>query len=251
MSAHTQQRPVNPSVRTVPGGGERARAHVTSIQRDDLSTKVTSVVLEDGSLVISPEYLAKIGRGSIDKGRNQIRLMLKLEVDHPVAEGPTEKPKTVRGGGPADEQAILDLLLLDVAENAARIAPPNEERILGHIQNATQRRGGLVGVIDSPDGKIVACCLMASMKWWWSEQIFVQELVLYVHPDHRQSNHLNDLLQFQRWAVDAWTKDFGFRVYLLCGVLGVHKVREKILMYRRKFRQAGAAFVYPSPFERE
>jgi hypothetical protein len=34
----------------------------------------------------------------------------------------------------------------------------------------------------------------------------------------------------------------------MCGVLGVSHVREKIMLYRRKFRQAGAVFVYPSPF---
>ncbi len=39
--------------------------------------------------------------------------------------------------------------------------------------------------------------------------------------------------------------------FLLCGVLGVNKVREKIALYRRHFRQVGIACLYPSPFERD
>lgn len=227
-----------------PEPGDRVTAHVATGNK----TVVQQITLMDGSMVVSPEDLALLGNGSPEKGRTQLRLMIAMERDRSVASGPTEKPATVRAATPADEQAILDLLLLDVAENAAHVAPPDEARILAHIQHGTQKKGGIIGVIDGPDGKPVACCVMIELQWWWSRQYCFQELVLFVHPDHRKSNHLRDLLNFQRWVSDAMTKNFGYRVYLLCGVLGVHHVREKIMLYKRKFRQAGAIFIYPSPF---
>ena len=122
-------------------------------------------------------------------------------------------------------------------------------QLVAHIQHGTQGKGGMVGVIDGPDGKPVAVVVMVDFQWWWSVQRAFQELVLYVHPDHRRSNHLADLIQFQKWAVDEMTKRSGYRVYLMLGVMGIHKVREKIMLYRRKLsRQVGAAWIYPSPF---
>jgi hypothetical protein len=212
------------------------------------------VTLDDGSLVISVEDCKLAGDGDAKKGRYNIRLMIAMDRKQPDREtfnGPTEKPATVRAAGPGDELGILALLLEDIAENAKHIAPVDEERVLELIQTGTRMKGGIVGVIDGPGGKPVAVCVMTTFKWWWSQQFCVQEHVLFVHPDHRRSRHVQDLLQFQRWAVDAWTKSFGYRVYLLCGVLGVNNVREKVMLYRRKFRQVGAAFLYPSPFPKD
>jgi hypothetical protein len=222
------------------------RAHVTVNGK----TRVEQVTLMDGSMVVSPEDLALLGNGSAEKGRYQLRLMIAMERQpaRQVVMGPTEKPATVRAAVPADEAALLELLMLDVKENAEQVAPPDEGRIMAHIMHCTRRKGGIAGVIDGPDGKPVACNLLVNCQWWWSNSWYYQELVLFVHPEHRKSNHLRDLLNFQRWVSDAQTKGFGYRVYLMCGVLGVSHVREKIMLYRRKFRQAGAVFVYPSPF---
>lgn len=208
-----------------------------------------TITLSDGSAVLKPDEIAFLGDGDIYKARRQLRLMIANERERKPVNGPTEAPKTVRAAVPADEQAILDLLLLDVAENAAHVAPPDNDRIMEHVCSGTRRRGGIVGVINGSDRKIVAVTIMVPMQWWWSKQYFVQEMVMYVHPDHRKgTNHGQDLMQFQRWAVDTWSSKFGYRIYLLCGVLGIYKVREKIALYRRKLRQAGAVFIYPSPF---
>lgn len=223
------------------------KAHVTR----DATTKVEKVTLTDGSMLLSVDDLKLLGRGDAEAGRKHVRQLIALERDTTVFTGPTEKPASVRAAGPADEDAILELLLLDVAENATQVAPPSEARIRGHIEVCTRRQGGIAGVIDGPDDKPVAVVLMVPFQWWWSAQYAVQELVLYVHQDHRKSRHVQDLLQFQRWVVDTWTNSFGYRVYLMCGVLGVNRVLSKIALYRRRFRQAGAVFVYPSPFPDE
>ena len=206
--------------------------------------------MRDGSLVISAEQLARLdplGEGDVARGRRELRLMLETERDDVLHNGPTEKPANVRMAGPDDEDAILELLLHDLKENAEHIAPIDNEKVLENIRAGTRQRGGITAVIDGPDRKPVAVVIMQPFQWWWSRGTYFFEIVAYVHPEHRHSRHIDDLLQFERWATDQMGTRMGYRFYLLCGVLGAWRIRAKIALYRRKFRQAGAAFVYPAP----
>lgn len=204
--------------------------------------------LADDSLLISAEELARFGNGDPKRGRRELRLILEAEKDHVIHNGPVEKPKSVRIAGPQDEAILMELLLQDLRENAERIAPIDEGRVLGHVQAGTRQMGGIVGVIDGPNGRPVALCILIPVQWWWSRSYYIQDVVNYVHPDHRASRHIHDLIQFERWIADEWSKKFGYRIYLLCGVLGFKRFKEKLIIFKRKFFQAGAAFLYPSPF---
>lgn len=206
------------------------------------------IVLPDGSMVVTADELALLGGGDARAGRQQLRLMIELERDRKTFVGPTEHPASVRRGGVEDRQAILELLMRDIAENAALVAPVDEQRVLDQIDSGMPDKAGMIGVIDGPEGKPIAVVIMVAMKWWWSQAYYYQEAVLFVDPAHRKSDHIRDLLRFQRWFVDGMTKRFGYRVYLLCGVLGVNNVRRKIMLYRRQFRQVGSVHIYPSPF---
>lgn len=209
-------------------------------------------VLPDGSLVVTAEQLARFGNGDAKRGRRELRLMLATEREHSVHSGPTAKPANVRIGLANDERAILALLLLDLDENgAAKIATVDQEKVAAHILAGTRQQGGVVGVIDGPNKTPVAVCILHPMAWWWSKQFYVQDIVCYVHPDHRKSHYIDDLLNFERWVSDQWSTNFGYRVSLLTGVLGQRRVREKLILWRRKFAQVGAAFLYPSPFDGE
>ena len=205
-------------------------------------------VLEDGSLVIPPEKLKRFGNGDAARGRQELRLLIEAENDREVHLGPAVKPASVRIAMPADEPAIMELLLADVRENAERIAVVDPERILSHLKLCTEQKGGICGVIDGPNGKPVAVCLLVPQQWWWSREWFIQEMVNFVHPDHRRSRHIHDLIAFERWVADAQSTGFGHRVYILMGVLGLNRVREKAILYRRKMRQVGWAFMYPCPY---
>lgn len=201
----------------------------------------------DGSMTIPPDALARFGRGDAGRGRKELRLLMAAEPEGPTMSGPTERPVSVRIATESDEQACLELLMLDLAANAGHIAPLDEEKVLATIQTGTRRRGGCVGVIDGPDSKPVALVVLVPYQWWFSNGWYYQEVVNFVHPDHRKSRHVDDLLDFSKWASDHMTKIWGSRVWLLCGVLGAWRVQAKIALYRRKFWQAGAAFVYPAP----
>lgn len=204
----------------------------------------------DGSLTVSVEYLTAFGGGDPAEGRKQLRLLLMNHMERDrssYSTGPARSPESIRIATPRDEDALMDLVRIDLLANAAHIAPLDEERILAHIQTGTRRRGGQVGVIDGPDGKPVAVSVLIPQQWWWSSGWFFQELVNFVHPAHRNSHHAEDLLDFTKWQSDRLSKLMGYRCWLLCGVLGAWRIQSKIALYRRKFMQAGAAFIYPAP----
>ena len=205
--------------------------------------------LEDGSMVITPEKLARFGNGDIEAGRRELRLLIEVENDREVRNGPAVKPDSVRIATPADEPAIMELLLADVRENAERIAVIDPERILLHIQLGTRMQGGVTAVIDGSNKTPVAVCVLMPQQWWWSREWFFQEVVNYVHVDHRKSRHIHDLIAFERWVAETQSKSFGHRVYVLMGVLGLNRVREKAILYRRKMRQVGWAFLFPCPWD--
>jgi len=201
----------------------------------------------DGGMLVTDEQLARFGGGDAKTGRKELRLLLALDRDGPVYAGPTARPETVRIAGPQDEAALLELMLMDLRENAEHIAPIDDVKCMGHIQSGTRRRGGIVGVIDGPDGKPVAMTILVPQTWHWSQGWFLQELINFVHPDHRKSRHVDDLLDFIKWASDNMTRNMGSKMYVLCGVLGAWRVRAKVALYRRKFAMAGVACVYPAP----
>lgn len=201
---------------------------------------------EDGSMLVSVEALARFGNGDPAQGRKDLRLLLAAERETPAWSGPTARPQSVRMAVPADEEALLALLLTDLKANAAHIALVSEERVMHHIQAGTRRRGGVVGVIG-PVGAPIACVIIVPIQWWWSNSWHLLEVASYVHEDHRRSRHVDDLLDFAKWVSDDMSKGFGYLTPLICGVMGAWRVRSKIALYGRKFWQVGAAFIYPAP----
>lgn len=213
------------------------------------SHKPGTVVDEDGGLYVTAEQLKKFGYGDAARGRRDLRSFLANERDIATSTAPTAKPTNVRLGTEADEMAILALLMTDLRENAEMIAPIDEARVLHAIQVGTRFRGGVAGVITDADDIPVAVVILHPIQWWWSQAWYFGEMVLYVHPDHRQSHYSDNLMAFAKWVSEEQTKGFGYRVYLLCGVLGLGRFWAKTAMYRRKFKQVGSAFLHPPPPE--
>ena len=228
-----------------PAAGDRTKALFWT---NDGRFRPETITLPDGCLVLTKEELAVFGDGDPTRGGREIRLMIANERDRAINERPRPRSEsgTVRLGKAEDEDAIYELLRLDVAENAEIVAPANEEDIRATIRQALTKPN-IVGLIDGPEGKPVAVVMLLCVKWWWSKSFYYQEIPLFVHPDHRKSHHARELIAFQRWWTDEMTRAFGYRVHLLCGVLGTKRVRSKIALYRRMFRLCGAVFLYPWP----
>jgi hypothetical protein len=235
-------------VRSV-GGGSEAKSHPQVAEAAGPGEIVTAdAASEDaGGMVVRRLHLERLGGGDARKGQKELLAWLKTWDDRENPVLPAAKPKAVRVANIADEPAVMDLLMMDVEDNAAHVAIPDPDRMLQHVHLGTRRQGGIVGVIDGPDKKPVAVCVMVPTQWWWSNQWVMQELVCYVHPDHRRTDMIDDLMDFQKWVVDEWSRVQGSRVYLLNGVLGAWRVVSKMRLYSRKFRMAGAAYIYPPP----
>lgn len=204
---------------------------------------------DDGSVLVTKEQLARFGGGEgrdggAWQGRRDLRHLLAADRNDPTYVGPTAIPKTVRLAGPSDELDVFNLLKMDLEENATQVAPIDPEKVMLTIQSGTRTRGGFVGVIGKP---AIAVVVLIPCQWWWSNGWYFEELVNYVHPDHRKSNHASDLLDFCKWASDEQTRGFGYRVYLVAGVFGARRIYAKISMYRRKLWQVGGCFLYPAP----
>lgn len=204
---------------------------------------------EDGGVYVTRDTLDKLGGGNAAQGRRDLRLFLAVHTQAAPAapSGAPKKPANVRFAGAADELALLELLRVDIQENAEAVAPMDDEKVLAVLQVGTRRRNGFVGVIDGPDGQPVALIVLHPIQWWWSQSWYFGEVVKFVHPQHRHSRYNDDLDAFGRWISDQQTRAFGYRVYYLCGVLGTKRLRAKMLAYGRKFCQVGAAYLYPPP----
>jgi hypothetical protein len=215
------------------------------------SPKSGTILDESGGLYVTAEQLARFGDGNAARGRRELRNFLSVDPDGPVFNGPTARPKSVRIATADDERIVVELVKAEVMEVASFMGPLDDDRILDAVQVGTRLRGGFVGVIDGPDRVPVAVTVLHPCQWWFSNGWYYFEVCLFVHPDHRRSNHTRDLLDFQRWVVDEQSRGMGYQVFLQNGVLGARRIHTKIALYRRKFAQAGAAFIYPSPFTKE
>lgn len=187
---------------------------------------------------VPPDTVARLG------GPAKVRLLLAdARLRAPLPER-VEKPESVRLATIRDEPQLLDLLIDDLNENATGVALPSIERIMGQIHTGTRGKGGFVPVIDGPNG-IDALAIVQPNEWWWSKDLYLFEVVLYVRPEARKSRAAADLLDYQRWLGQEMSDQMGYRVYSMAGVTAVRQVREKCRLYRRHMTQVGAFFISP------
>ena len=147
----------------------------------------------------------------------------------------TEKPYNVRVATQADEDKIFCLMYLAHKENA--MASVNYEKVWDMIRHATQRRGGVIGVIDGENGIEAMICMTLS-QWWYSDEWHIDELVNFVHPACRRSTHAKHLLLFSKWFAEQMTMP------LFVGVLSTHRTEAKVRLYERQITKGGAVFCH-------
>lgn len=96
---------------------------------------------------------------------------------------------------------------------------------------------GYMGVIG-PVGKLEGFILVMLSQYWYTDDICLEELANFVHPDHRVSNHAKTLL--------GWSKQLSDRVGipLLVGIMSNTRTQAKVRLYRRQLPEAGAFYLY-------
>lgn len=146
-----------------------------------------------------------------------------------------ERPLNVRLATPADEDAVYKLMQTAYIEQP--IMPLNEHKIRDKIRLATERKGGVLCVIDGENG-IEAYLIATLSQYWYTDQWHLEELSNFVHQDHRRTTHAKSLIEFIKWFAEQ------MGVPLIMGILSTQRLDAKIRLYRRQVTPVGAVFAY-------
>lgn len=148
----------------------------------------------------------------------------------------TDKPASVRIATVPDEAAVYKILSMAHEENgAAQLSP---ERVRDQIKFATERRGGIIGVIDGPQ-EIEGVIMLRLTQWWYSDDWHLDELCNFVHPDYRRGNHHpRHLIEFAKWFAEQMEQP------LFIGVMTHERMEAKNRLYRRQVKMGGALFYH-------
>jgi hypothetical protein len=140
-----------------------------------------------------------------------------------------------------DEGEIFGLLLMLHAENAPFSL--NRDKVLAGIRWATERKGGIIYVIEQQPRGIVATMGMTIACDWYTDDEYLLERWNYVHPEFRQSDFGRMLLEQGKWASE-WFKHRGSLMPFMCGINTFERAAAKIRMYARHMPCIGAYFMY-------
>lgn len=143
--------------------------------------------------------------------------------------------KGVRLAVPEDEDALYKMLCLNHKENG--IYPMNESKVREFIRHATQRQGGMIGVIEG-ENYLEGSVGLTLETWWYTDRWSIGERWNFVHPNHRRTDHAKKLIKFAKWVADNMKLD------LEMGVMSNERTEAKVRLYRRQLPCVGAFFLY-------
>lgn len=134
-----------------------------------------------------------------------------------------------------DIPVLLELMKEACAENGEHQI--NEEKVFGMMCRYFDKQGALIAVIGEP-GKPAAYCLSVIDFIWYSDDMQLLELSLFVSKDHRKTNYAKQLMHFMKAASE------GLNLDLTIGVFSNERTAAKVRLYQRQFNQVGAFFLY-------
>jgi GNAT superfamily N-acetyltransferase len=112
------------------------------------------------------------------------------------------------------------------------------EKVINILRLHFEKRGGIVAVIGDKEKELKGYLIMTISPVWYSQDYHIQELSLFVAPDHRRSDLAKQLMQFSKQTSKILNLD------LTIGVLSNERTAAKVRLYQRQFPAAGAFFVY-------
>jgi len=149
----------------------------------------------------------------------------------------------VRTAEPKDEAQIFTLLLMLHKENG--MFGLNPDKVIAGIRWATERKGGIIFVID--DQNVIAATLgMCITSDWYSDDEYLLERWNFVHPDYRHTNYGRRLIEQSKWC-HHWFKRQGMLLPFQCGINSFDRTESKVRLYARHMACIGAYFMYGIP----
>lgn len=155
-------------------------------------------------------------------------------------------PSIVRRATDSDHQEIWRLFLQCHNENGIfKLAPEKVDFFIQrglnphkiHPQDTGPR--GEIQVIGAP-GQLEAVCFVVIGSFWYSTDLHLEELLVYVDPQYRKSGHAKALIEWMKRTAD----ELGIPV--LTGVMSNARTEAKIRLYERQLPKIGAFFLYPN-----
>lgn len=96
---------------------------------------------------------------------------------------------------------------------------------------------GVVGVIGEA-GALEGLVFITIGEYWYSHDKHIEEFIVYVDPDHRQSNHAQALVAWMKEQADATG------LPLMTGIISNKRTEAKCRLYRRMLPKVGEFFLY-------
>jgi len=137
---------------------------------------------------------------------------------------------------PADEDPLWEMLLGLHEENG--IFKVCEEKVRASIREATEQRGGLIGLIRAEDGTIEASMCLVIDQFWYTEDYCLLEHWLYVVPEARTKRHSSRLIDWAKYV----SNQLGLK--LQAGIMSTDRTAAKEKMYQRKMTPVGGIFMW-------
>ncbi len=153
------------------------------------------------------------------------------------------RPEAVRIATQRDEAALYDLLMALNADNGFGI-PISPEKIRAQMEKGTRQQGGIVGVIDGPDGQLVASIGLFMQQFWYAERYYLGEMWLFVRPEFRRgTRHADDLFRFAEWCRREMESGSDQPWIVMTSVSSPRRLDAKLRFWARHAEQVGGIFV--------
>jgi hypothetical protein len=124
-----------------------------------------------------------------------------------------------------DEEQLIGLLKQKHAEGG--LLPLDEDRARDMFAKAFDRKGGIIAVIGEP-GNVEAMIGLVITSFWYTRHNHIEQFLLYVRPDQRQTDHAKTLSSFARKCSDA------IEIPLVIGLMSSEPAKAKPRSGRRK-----------------
>jgi N-acetylglutamate synthase-like GNAT family acetyltransferase len=146
----------------------------------------------------------------------------------------------VRKADIRDESELMQLCRELHEENG--LFTMNEDLVRANLRHAFMNNGGVIGVIGEP-GKMEAAIYIKLGTFWYSDQLHLEELFVFVRPEFRKSSNAKDLITFAKKCSEE------LNIPLVTGIITNERTEAKVRLYERQFpKKAGAFFLYNSKF---
>lgn len=155
-------------------------------------------------------------------------------------------PSIVRVARPEDYIEVWRLLLTSHRENGQFPLAP--DKVDYYVQRALVPDAippddpgprGVFGVIGAPGATLEGLAFVTIACNWYTHVRHLEEMMVFVDPEHRQSNHARALIEWMKQQSDET------KLKLLTGVISNERTEAKVRLYERmRLPKIGAFFLY-------